>query len=211
MLLKGVTLFHLKASSSTLLELMNMAHHRSYTRVLCMHNNSLYFCSKIREMYYKEFEIRWSDIDANRHLANTAYVNFMSHTIMSFLMENGLNQGELAKNNLGPVVFYEHFYYFKEVFAGKPVKVTLELKGLSQDGMFFEFVHNMYNHKGQHVASCEMMGAWIDLKTRKLTSVSEDLVKPMQVLQRTEDFKVLIKEDTRKFGKKPQDIDFNTL
>lgn len=166
---------------------------------------------KIRAMYYKEFEIRWSDIDANRHLANTAYVNFMSHTRMSFLMENGLNQEELAINNLGPVVFFEHFYYFKEVFAGKPVKVSMELKGLSDGGMFFEFVHNMYNHKGQHLASCEMMGAWIDLKTRSLTRVSDELLKSMQLLQRTEDFKILTKEDTRKFGKSPQDIDLSTF
>lgn len=166
---------------------------------------------KIRAMYYKEFEIRWSDIDANRHLANTAYVNFMSHTRMSFLMENGLNQEKLAINNLGPVVFFEHFYYFKEVFAGKPVKVSMELKGLSDGGMFFEFVHNMYNHKGQHLASCEMMGAWINLKTRSLTRVSDELLKSMQLLQRTEDFKILTKEDTRKFGKSPQDIDLSTF
>lgn len=162
-------------------------------------------------MYYKEFEIRWSDIDANRHLANTAYVNFMSHTRMSFLMENGMSQRELVNHNLGPVVFYEHFNYFKEVFAGKPVKVTLEVKGLSKDGMFFEFVHNMYNHKGQHVASCEMMGAWIDLSTRKLTTVPADFLKPMEQLKRTEDFKFLTKEDTRKSGRKPKDIDFGTL
>ncbi|SRR5690554_1201680 len=162
-------------------------------------------------MYFKEFEIRWSDIDANRHLANTAYVNFMSHTRMSFLTENGMGQRELINHNLGPVVFYEHFYYFKEVFAGKPVKVTLEVKGLSEDGMFFEFVHNMYNHKGQHVAQCEMMGSWIDLRTRKLTSVPAHFLKPLEQLQRTDDFKVLSKEDTRKFGRKPKDLDFGTL
>ena len=36
-------------------------------------------------MYKKQFEIRWSDIDANGHLANSAYTNFMSHARMSFL------------------------------------------------------------------------------------------------------------------------------
>ena len=76
-------------------------------------------------MYKKDFEIRWSDIDANRHLANSAYINFMSHTRMAFLMENGFGQQEMAKHNIGPVVFYEHMYYFKEVFAGTPVSVTL--------------------------------------------------------------------------------------
>lgn len=109
-------------------------------------------------MYSKNFEIRWSDIDANRHLANTAYINFMSHTRMSFLMENGFGQEELAKFNLGPVVFYEHVYYFKEVFAGKPVKVTLELQGLSEDGKYFEFLHNFYDFQGKNFSRCEMIG-----------------------------------------------------
>ena len=40
-------------------------------------------------MYKKQFEIRWSDVDANKHLANSAYTNFMSHTRMAFLMEFG--------------------------------------------------------------------------------------------------------------------------
>ena len=158
-------------------------------------------------MYFKEFDIRWSDLDANRHLANTAYINFMSHTRMGFLMENGFDQRTLAKQNLGPVVFYEHVYYFKEVFAGKPVRVSLELKGLSEDGMYFEFLHNFYDYKGRNVASCEMMGAWIDLETRKLTSLPEDFYKNFDRLDKAEDFRVLTKEDTRKFGKRPKDID----
>ncbi|MDT0676443.1 acyl-CoA thioesterase [Autumnicola musiva] len=162
-------------------------------------------------MYTKEFEIRWSDIDANRHLANTAYVNFMSHTRMSFLMENGFGQKELARQNSGPVVFYEHIYYYKEVFAGMPVKVSLQLKGVSEDGMYFEFAHEFYDHKGRNFASCEMMGAWIDLKERKLTALPEELFEHLKDLQHTEDFKVLTKENTRKFGKKPKDIDPSKL
>ena len=158
-------------------------------------------------MYTKEFEIRWSDIDANRHLANSAYINFMSHTRMAFLMENGFGQQQMAKHSIGPVVFYEHMYYFKEVFAGKPVRVTLQLKGISDDGMYFEFVHNFYDYKGRNFASCEMMGAWIDLKERKLITLPEELYKNLSSLDHTDDFKIITKEDTRKFGKKPKDLD----
>ncbi len=157
-------------------------------------------------MYTKEFEVRWSDIDANRHLANTAYINFMSHTRMAFLMENGFGQKQLAERNIGPVVFYEHVYYFKEVFAGKPIKVTLQLQGLSEDGMYFEFLHNFYDHKGKNFARCEMMGAWIDLEKRKLTSLPKELYENLDKLGHTEDFKVLTREDTRRFGHKPENI-----
>lgn len=126
---------------------------------------------------------------------------------MAFLMENGFGQQQMAKHSIGPVVFYEHMYYFKEVFAGKPVRVTLQLKGISDDGMYFEFVHNFYDYKGRNFASCEMMGAWIDLKERKLIALPEELYKNLSSLDHTDDFKIITKEDTRKFGKKPKDLD----
>ncbi len=157
-------------------------------------------------MYKKKFEIRWSDLDANRHLANSAYINFMSHTRMGFLMENGFGHKELAIHNIGPVVFYEHIYYFKEIFPGKPVTVTLELKGISEDGMYFEFIHNFYDEKGKNLASCEMMGGWINLKERKLTGLPSELFENLNNLSHTQDFKILTAEDTRKFGKRPKDL-----
>jgi acyl-CoA thioester hydrolase len=84
-----------------------------------------------------------------------------------------------------------------EVFPGRPVKVSLELAGLSKDGMFFEFRHNFYDSKGKNVAHCEMMGAWINLKTRSLTALPDELVKVWSVIEKPEDFRVLTKEDTR--------------
>ena len=157
-------------------------------------------------MYTKEFEIRWSDIDANGHLANSAYVNFMSHTRMAFMIENGLNQAELYKFNLGPVVFYEHIYYFKELFMGKIVTVSLQLKGLSGDGQFFEFVHNFYDYKGRNYARCNMLGSWIDLTTRKLTPLPRAMYQTFNRLDHAKDFKILTKEDTRSKENFPQDL-----
>ncbi|NNG11469.1 MAG: thioesterase family protein, partial [Arenibacter sp.] len=85
--------------------------------------------------YFKEFEVRWSDLDANRHLGNSSFINFMSHTRMAYLIEMGFDHKTLAKNEVGPVVFYEHMYYFKEVFPGKPIRVSLDVMGMSEDGM----------------------------------------------------------------------------
>lgn len=157
-------------------------------------------------MYLKEFEIRWSDVDANRHLANSAYLNFMSHTRMSFLMEIGFDHRSMEHHQIGPVVFHEHIYYFKEAFPGKPIKVSMEIMGMSEDAKFFEFHHNFYNHKGENFAHCEMMGAWMDLKTRKLVGLKDDLLRIFAAVEKVEDFKVLTKEDTRKFSKMPKNL-----
>ncbi len=157
-------------------------------------------------MYLKEFEIRWNDIDANRHLANKAYIEYTAHTRMTFLSEKGFDQRLLGKLNIGPVVFYEHVYYFKEVFYGRPVRVSLELSGMSEDGKFFEFRHNFYDYKGRNFAHSEMMGAWIDLKTRKLIGLPEEIYQFLDKVERPEDFRILTKEDTRKFSKTPIDL-----
>lgn len=158
-------------------------------------------------MYSKSFEIRWSDLDANRHLANSSYQNFMSHTRMAFLVEHGFSQQELVNHNLGPIVFYEHLYYFKELKPEDHVKVSLELKGLSENGMFFQFEHNLYNQKGENCARCDMMGSWLDLSSRELAELPQHLLKPLEKLTKTEDYKELTKEDTRKFGVKPRHLE----
>ncbi len=168
------------------------------------------FCTfvlqKLGDMYIKDFEIRWNDIDANRHLANKAYIEYAAHTRMSFLTEKGFDRRLLGKLNIGPVVFYEHIYYFKEVFYGRPVKVSLELSGTSEDGMFFEFRHNFYDYKGRNFAQCEMMGAWMDLGTRKLIPLPEEMRHFLDKVEHPADFRILTKEDTRRFNKKPVDL-----
>lgn len=155
-------------------------------------------------MYLKEFEVRWNDLDANRHLANSAYINFMSHTRLSFMLENGFGQANMVKHDIGPVVFYEHMFYFKEVFPGKPIHVSLQLKGISEDGMYFSFLHNFYDHKGRNVARCEMMGGWINLTERKLRALPEELFNNLSKLDKTDDFYTITKEQTRKHGQAPQ-------
>ncbi|MDW5289103.1 acyl-CoA thioesterase [Formosa sp. PL04] len=157
-------------------------------------------------MYTKQFEIRWSDIDANRHLANSAYTNFMSHTRMAFLLENGFSAKDMAQYNIGPVVFYEHMYYFKEAFLGQPITVGLEVSGISEDGKFFKFEHNFYNQKGENIAHCEMLGGWINLKERKLTALPGELMKMAEVFPKTKDFKWLTKADTRVMNKIPKPL-----
>ncbi len=158
-------------------------------------------------MFFKEFEIRWSDLDANRHLANSAYINFMSHTRMAYLGLIGFNQKSMAKHNIGPVVFYEHMYYFKEVFPGKPIRVSLGFKGMSKDGMFFEFEHNFYDSEGKNFARCNMMGAWMDLRERKLIGLPQNFLDVFEQMEKEESFKILTKEDTRRYVQVPKNLD----
>ena len=160
---------------------------------------------RFARMYTKEFDIRWSDLDANRHLANSAYINFMSATRMGFLEQAGFGHKQFAQLQIGPIIFDEHIYYFKEVFPGRPITVSAELGGRSEDGSLFRFVHNFYDYKGRNVARGSMAGAWMDLRERKITTVPQEFMGLYTQLDQTADFKILTAADTRSHGQVPVD------
>lgn len=54
-----------------------------------------------------------------------------------------------------------------------------------------------------------MMGAWIDLQTRKLTGLPAKFLTLFDQLKKADGFRVLTKADTRAASKKPQDLDTN--
>jgi acyl-CoA thioester hydrolase len=154
-------------------------------------------------MYTKEFDVRWSDLDANRHMANSAYQNFMSHTRMGFLIENGFGQREMAAYNTGPVIFSEQVFYFKEIHQGTPVTVTCEIMGMSEDGAFFSFKHDFYDHKGNNLARGLMAGAWMNLASRKIDALPAALYELIGNITKAADFKTLTREDMRAHGQFP--------
>lgn len=156
-------------------------------------------------MYKKEFDVRWSDLDANRHMANSAYQNFMSHTRMAFLIDHHFGQREMAQYETGPVIFNENIYYFKEIHQGKPIMVSCEVTGMSEDASLFSFRHNFYDYKGRNVARGLMTGAWMNLRERKITSLHSDLFEKIKNFPKSKDFKILQKADMRSHGEFPED------
>jgi acyl-CoA thioester hydrolase len=55
------------------------------------------------------------------------------------------------------------------------------------------------------------MGSWINLETRQLTTLPKELFDKLDVTPKSKNFRTLTKEDTRKFGKRPQDISVDEL
>lgn len=156
-------------------------------------------------MYKKQFDVRWSDLDANRHMANSAYQNFMSHTRMAFLIENNFGQREMQQFETGPVIFNENIFYFREIHQGKPVTVSCEVTGMSADSSMFSFRHDFYDYKGRNLARGLMTGAWMNLRERKITPLHPELLKKIADFPKSSDFKILTSQDTRAHGEFPRD------
>lgn len=158
-------------------------------------------------MYYKNFNIRWSDIDANGHLAHSSYHELTADIRIS-LMNESYDVYKLIKKNIGSILFYEEIYYFNEFLPIETIYLTLETAGLSYDGKFFKFYHNFYKKNGVHSASSKVIGSWMDLKKRKIIVPPKDILKLIKKNTYSKDFKILTKEDTRVKGIKPKNIEF---
>ena len=121
------------------------------------------------EFQYK-FEVRWSDIDANRHLANSSYVEYCAQTRMAFMNQEQIGLAQLSRWGVGPVILHERYSFFKEILADQTVFVTLEVSGSSEDASIYQFLHKFYLPDGTHCATSEATGVWIDTMLRKATT-----------------------------------------
>lgn len=157
-------------------------------------------------MYLKTFEIRWNDLDANQHLGNSTYIEYMSDTRMNFLTSRGLSLEVINGYGLGPIVMYEQIFYFKEIGLNDNIQVSLEVSGMSEDGRFIKIEHNFYNKEGKNLANAEMLFSWMDLKTRRFGRIPKELLKKLEDFPKAKNFKYLTKEDTKSLIKKPVNL-----
>ncbi len=164
------------------------------------------------ERYFKKFEIRWSDIDANRHLANASYVQFCSHTRLSFMEMHGWGQSMFAEQRIGPAAIRESYHFFREVHTTDTIYVELELTGLSEEGSFFEFRHRIYRQDGKNVAYSSISGCWMSMDTRRVILPPQDLFDLFKkVCPTAQDFRILTKKDIRDPQVSPQHLDPEVL
>lgn len=147
-------------------------------------------------VYYHQFEVRWSDIDANRNLANSTYVEYCAQTRMAFMGKLKMGLKELNRWGIGPVILHEKFSFFKEIYMDQIVYVSLEIGGFSHDGAIYQFLHKFYFPDGTHCATAEATGVWIDMMLRKSTAQPDDIIEVLNQYKSIH-HKVLTREDIK--------------
>ncbi len=142
-------------------------------------------------MFEKVLFAGWSDMDFNSHMRNTAFLDKCVDVRMMFFAENGFPMDELLRRRIGPVVMKDEVEYFKEVRILQPLRVTLLLAGLAEDGSRFSIRNEIWREDGKLSARVTSTGGWLDLTTRKLITPPEGVLAALRSLARTEDFQVL--------------------
>src|SRR5512147_1993944 len=136
-------------------------------------------------MYEKTLFAGWSDMDFNAHMRNTAFLDKCVDVRMMFFAENGFSMEELTRRRIGPVVMKDEVEYFKEVRLLDPLRITLTLAGLAEDGSRFTLRNELWREDGKLIARVTSTGGWLDLTVRKLVVPPEELLTALRSLTQT--------------------------
>lgn len=142
-------------------------------------------------MTLEKFKFRWSDIDANMHIKNTAYNDMFIQYRLSMLAKMGFGMAEFKKLGIGPMIIHEHLYYIQEVRADQEIYIDLFLKGNSEDGKYMQFAQHLYNSKGELSCYLDLTFVWLDIKARKLALPPKEMLDALSQLEKTKDYKII--------------------
>lgn len=141
--------------------------------------------------YARKFDARWSDMDANGHMRNTAYLDKAVDVRHMFMNDSGFAPAEFMRLGVGPIVMKDELNYFKELRLQQAMEVTLELAGSSVDGSRFLLRHEVTRDDGTLSARITSTGGWLDLAERTLVRPPPAILAAMEKLGKTSDFAVL--------------------
>jgi acyl-CoA thioester hydrolase len=127
-------------------------------------------------MYYKNFTIRWADLDANIHMRHSAYNDYAAQTRLLFMAENGFGMGWFKEHNVYPVLFREETIFRKEILGNENIRIDAVLEKMSEDGSRWSIVNHFYKEDGTLAAKLTVDGAWMNLEERKLTVPPSDIL-----------------------------------
>lgn len=138
--------------------------------------------------FEKTIEVKWADVDQNRHVRHSAYYDYGAFVRIRFITEAGYGAKKCEEIKLGPILFKEECSFIKEINPDDTLRVNM-LKGqISEDVSRWTVYHEIYNQTGEKVAHIKATGAWMDTEKRKLTIPPKDLAKAFNDLPIGEDY-----------------------
>jgi acyl-CoA thioester hydrolase len=122
------------------------------------------------EMFKQTIQIRWADIDPNRHLRHSVYYDYGASVRIYALTSQGLSIKKMEELMIGPILFREEAIFKREILFGDEITVDVELVKAREDFSRWTLRHNFLKGNDTLAAIINIDGAWIDLTKRKLAA-----------------------------------------
>ena len=143
------------------------------------------------QAYSMTYEVRWADIDANRHVRYSAYIDAAAELRYRFFSQHGLPPEAFDKLGVSPVYTSLTANFFREVRLGETLTITYLLTGLSEQGLRWKVRHDFLKANGKKAVTLLLEGTILDLTTRTPTLPTPEIMAVFQLVPRSPDFKVL--------------------
>ena len=146
------------------------------------------------QKFSQPIQIRWADVDANRHLRHSVYYDFGAMVRIMFLSAGGLTTSKLEELKIGPVLFREEAIFKREIRLEDHITVDAEIIKMTPDGSRWSIRHNFMKADGTLAAILTVEGAWIDMEKRKLAVPSDFVQNVFASFPKSSDFEWINRE-----------------
>jgi len=132
--------------------------------------------------------IRWSDIDANRHLRHSVYYDFAAAARMQLLSERGLTTAKFEEFAIGPILFREEAVFRREIRLEDKITLTVEMFRSTEDFSRWSLRHTFLKEDGTLATTLTIDGSWIDMNLRKLAQPNDFIKNIFSQFPKSADF-----------------------
>jgi acyl-CoA thioester hydrolase len=137
-------------------------------------------------------QVRWSDIDQNRHLRHSAYYDYGATARIACFSQQGLTNLKLEELHIGPILFREEAIFKREIKFEDKIIIDMVVTRATTDYSRWSFRHHLYKDDGMLCAILNLDGAWIDVVKRKLAVPDMFVQSIFQNFPKTEDFEIIV-------------------
>jgi acyl-CoA thioester hydrolase len=136
-------------------------------------------------------QVRWSDIDQNRHLRHSAYYDYGATVRIDCFSKHGLTNLKFEELRIGPILFREEAIFKREIKFEDSVTIDLMVTKATPDFSRWSIRHHFYKADGTLSAIINLDGAWIDVLKRKLAVPDLFIQKVFDDFPKAQDFEII--------------------
>jgi acyl-CoA thioester hydrolase len=136
-------------------------------------------------------QVRWSDIDQNRHLRHSAYYDYGATVRIACFSQHGLTNSKFEQLHIGPILFREEAIFKREIKFEDTITIDVVLTKATQDFARWSVRHHLYKEDKVLAAILNLDGGWIDISKRKLAVPDEFIRSVFDDFPKAEDFQVI--------------------
>ncbi len=145
------------------------------------------------QSYSLPIQVRWSDIDQNRHLRHSAYYDYGATARITCFSDHGLTNLKFEELRMGPILFREEAIFKREIKFEDKITVDLVVTKATPDFSRWSVRHHLYKEDGTLCAIINMDGAWIDMLARKLAIPDRFIQTVFEDFPKSPDFETIIR------------------